>query len=204
MVAHQKQEYVDYIMSSACLPKLRNRVLKLQAIEIQHWPMLRLMALGSVMLLGACHSQCSPEVAHEYGVKAFADRWLGRPADLQPDHLCEADEAHFVQGWEEAQGLMCTAKLGWQHGLAGTTQQELCVEEKIQPDSYLATYRLGQQLGAMRSEMIDLSQLVMRGETLSPAQASRQRGLLFEMNEIQVLAEQMGLVEPADITAQAP
>lgn len=156
----------------------------------------RLLCLGSLLLLGACSSHCTPEVSHEYGVKAFADKWLGRAVDLQPDLLCEVDEAAFVQGWEEAQGLFCTPKLGWQQGLAGAVQLELCVEDKIQPGSYVATYRLGQQLGAMRGEMIDLTGLTMKGETLTPAQASRQRGLLFEMNEIQVLAEQMGLLEP--------
>lgn len=107
---------------------------------------------------------------------------------------CEAARTAWKESWKRGQSELCKPGKGWQMANEGQLAYQVCSLLVNQPGSYLATYRLAEQIAALKEEQQTLENKSMQ-ESLSAQEASRLRNVIYEINELNVLAEQWKLTE---------
>lgn len=154
--------------------------------------------------LSACkQSDCDPQTAEQLGFQAASEDQLmdGHPGLAALG--CEAAKDSWRKGWRHGVKTLCDPKTGWEMALKGEAGYQVCATEVNQPGSYLASFRLSKQIHELEAEA-KLLEEKSKSEALSPQESSRVRNIGYEVNELKVIAEQWGLLEPAGQNTTQP
>ena len=154
---------------------------------------LGLVLLGSAFLYACGQDGCNVKMAEESGYQAaIADQLM--TAHPNYDGLsCEAAKQAWVKGWQHGVKALCVPQKGWEMASQGMDGYQVCAAEVNQPGSYLASFRLSEQIRDLEveAEVLEGKSLA---EGLSPQEQSRLRNIGYELNELKVIAEQWGLI----------